>query len=160
MPSLKPIQKNQKDDMKFTFDPAKCDRIFDEFLRNGYIKLSNALPSPEELKRRAWCKWHNFGSHATNNCNVFCQQIQSALNEGRLSLGEMQVGKAPFPMNMLECNNPDVLVQPEQAKSTAEKNVVIGEPRGDEKKYAHLQVALEKDEMGKNKLTITIRPSS
>jgi hypothetical protein len=89
MPSLKPIQKNQKVDMKHTFDPAKCDRIFYESLRNGYIKLSHALPSPEELKRRAWCKWHNSGSHATNDCNVFRRQIQSALNEGRLSLGEM-----------------------------------------------------------------------
>lgn len=28
----KPIQKNRKDDMKFTFDPAKCDKIFDELL--------------------------------------------------------------------------------------------------------------------------------
>jgi hypothetical protein len=63
MPSLKPIQKNRKDDMKFTFDLAKCDRIFDELLRNEYIKLSHALPSSEELKRRAWCKWHNSRSH-------------------------------------------------------------------------------------------------
>ena len=47
MPSLKSIQKNQKDDMKFTFDPAKCDRIFNELLRNGYIRLSHALPSHE-----------------------------------------------------------------------------------------------------------------
>ena len=89
MPSLKPIQKNRTDAMKFTFDLAKCDRIFDELLRNGYIKLSHALPSPEELKRRAWSKWHNSRSHATNDCIVFCRQIQSALNEGRLSLGEM-----------------------------------------------------------------------
>ena len=74
-PSLKPIQKNRKDDMKFTFNPAKCDRIFDELLRNRYIKLSHALPSPEELKRRAWCKWHNSESHATIDFNVFHRQI-------------------------------------------------------------------------------------
>ena len=72
MPSLKPIQKNRTDAMKFTFDLAKCDRIFDELLRNIYIKLSHALPSPEELKRRAWCKWHDYRSHTTNDCNVFC----------------------------------------------------------------------------------------
>lgn len=81
-PCLKPIQKNRKDDMKFTFDPAKCEIIFDELLRNGYIKLSHALPSPEELKRRAWCKWHNSVSHAANDCNVFHSQLQSVLNEG------------------------------------------------------------------------------
>ena len=72
----------------------------------------------------------------------------------------MQVDKAPFPVNVLECNRPTVLVWPEQAKSTTGNNVVIGELRRDEKKYAHRQVALEKDDMGKNKLTITIRPSS
>jgi hypothetical protein len=38
--------------------------------------------------------------------------------------------------------------------------VVIGEPRRDEKKYPRHQVALKKDEMDKNKLTITIGPSS
>lgn len=58
-PSLKPIQKNWQED-KFTCDPTKCDFIFDEFLKNGYIKLSHALPSLEELKRRSYSKWHNY----------------------------------------------------------------------------------------------------
>jgi hypothetical protein len=52
------------------------------------------------------------------------------------------------------------LVRPEQAKSTSGKNVVIGEPRRDEKKDVRRQVAFKKDEMGKNKLTITIGTSS
>jgi hypothetical protein len=82
--------------MKFTFDPAKCDRIFDELLKFGYIKLSHTFPSIEELKRRAYCKWHNSFSHVTNDCNVFHRQVQSALNEGRLSLTEMEVDKVPF----------------------------------------------------------------
>ena len=30
-PSLKPIQKNRQNGMKFTFDVSKCDSIFDEF---------------------------------------------------------------------------------------------------------------------------------
>jgi len=62
-------------------------------------------------------------------------------------------------VNVLECNNSVVLVWPKQAKSTVRKNVVIGEPRRDEKKDVR-QVAFKKDEMGKNKLTITIGPSS
>jgi hypothetical protein len=62
-------------------------------------------------------------------------------------------------MNVLECNNPAILVQPDQAKSTVGKNVMIHEPRKDEKKNARCQVALEKDEMDKNKMTITIGPS-
>ena len=50
VPSLKPIQKNRQDELKFTFDVSKCDRIFDELLKNGNIRLSHAIPSPDELK--------------------------------------------------------------------------------------------------------------
>ena len=71
VPSLKPIQKNRQEEPKFTFDVSKCDRIFDELLKNGNIRLSHAIPSPDELKRHAYCKWHNSTSHATNDCNVF-----------------------------------------------------------------------------------------
>ena len=31
--SLKTVQKNRQDNIKFTFDVSKCDRIFDELLR-------------------------------------------------------------------------------------------------------------------------------
>ena len=82
VPSLKPIQKNRQEEPKFTFDVSKCDRIFDELLKNGNIRLSHAIPSPDELKRHAYCKWHNSTSHATNDCNVFRRQVQSAINEG------------------------------------------------------------------------------
>ena len=70
--------------MKFTFDVSKCDRIFDELLRLGHIKINHVIPPLEELKRRAYCKFHNSHSHATNDCNVFRRQVQSAMNEGRL----------------------------------------------------------------------------
>src|SRR4051812_9363509 len=40
---LKPIHKNRDDDMKFTFNIAKCDRIFDALLQAKYIKISHAL---------------------------------------------------------------------------------------------------------------------
>jgi hypothetical protein len=36
--SLKPIHRNRRDEMKFTFDVSKCDKIFDELLSNGKIK--------------------------------------------------------------------------------------------------------------------------
>ena len=71
VPSLKPIQKNRQEELKFTFDISKCDQIFDELLKNGNIRLSHAIPLPEELKRHAYCKWHNSTSHATNDFNVF-----------------------------------------------------------------------------------------
>ena len=78
--ALKPIHKNRQDE-KFTFDVSKCERIFDELYRIGYVKMSHTLPPLEELKRRAYCKFHNTFSHATNDCNVLRRQIQSAINE-------------------------------------------------------------------------------
>jgi hypothetical protein len=58
-PSLKPIHKNRGEEIKFTFDFSKCDRIFDELLKFGYIRINYTLPSADELKRRAYCKYHN-----------------------------------------------------------------------------------------------------
>jgi hypothetical protein len=74
--SLKPVQKNRKEEMKFMFDVSKCDRIFDELLCLGQIKITHVIPPLEKLKRRAYCKFHNSHSHATNDCNVFRRQVQ------------------------------------------------------------------------------------
>jgi hypothetical protein len=82
--SLQPVQKKRQVEVKFTFNVGKCDKIFDELLKNGNIKINHIVPSADELKRRAYCKWHNSFSHATNDCNVFRRQIQSAINERRL----------------------------------------------------------------------------
>ena len=99
--ALKPIHKNRQDE-KFTFDVSKCERIFDELYRIGYIKISHAVPPLEELKQRAYCKFHNTFSHATNDCNVLRRQIQSDINEGRLIILTMQIDQNPFRMHMLE----------------------------------------------------------
>ena len=55
--SLKPIHKDRQE--RFTFDVSKCERLFDELYKNGYIKMSHVIPPLEELKRRAYCKFHN-----------------------------------------------------------------------------------------------------
>jgi hypothetical protein len=74
----------QKEKVKFTFNIAKCDKIFDELLKNDNIKLSHIIPAVEELKGRIYFKWHGSFLHDTNDCVVFRRQIQSAINEGRL----------------------------------------------------------------------------
>jgi hypothetical protein len=66
---------DKKNEVKCTFNVAKFDRIFDELLKSGNIKVTHIIPPLDELKRRAYCKWHNSCSHATNDCNVFRQQI-------------------------------------------------------------------------------------
>jgi hypothetical protein len=48
--SLKPIPKNRHDEVKYTFDVFKCDRIFDELAKLGKIKFSHTIPSVDELK--------------------------------------------------------------------------------------------------------------
>jgi hypothetical protein len=100
--SLQPVQKNWQEEIKFTFNVAKCDRIFDEILKNGNIKLTHTIPPMDELERRAYCKWHNYFSHATNDCNVFRRQIQSAINESQLVFQEMQVDTQQFHVNTIE----------------------------------------------------------
>jgi hypothetical protein len=66
--------------MKFTFDVAKRDKIFDELHKAGCIKMSHTIP-PLDCNI-AYFRWHNSFSHATNDCNIFCRQVQLAINEG------------------------------------------------------------------------------
>jgi hypothetical protein len=40
------------------------------------------LPSLGELKKKKWCKWHSTSLHHTNECKVFKQQIQLAIEQG------------------------------------------------------------------------------
>ena len=98
-------------------------------------------------------------SHATNDCNVFRRQVQSAINEGRLVLSEMQIDKAPFPVHTLELNNPKVLIWPEQAERAKGKNVVIGDPRSMDTsdKILTREVIKEKTDDGKDTLKIIVR---
>jgi hypothetical protein len=69
--SLQSVQKNRQKEVKFTFIVAKCDKVFDELLKSGNIKINHTMPSAKELKRRAYRKCHNSFSHAINDCNVF-----------------------------------------------------------------------------------------
>jgi hypothetical protein len=88
--SLKPASKSRQDEMRYTFNVAKCDRIFDYLLQAKQIKLPSAhvIPSLEQLKKHVYCKWYNSYSHATNACNVFRLEVQSPINEGRLKFAE------------------------------------------------------------------------
>jgi len=76
----------QKEPEKFAFNITKADRIFDLLLQEGQIKLSpnHVIPSTEELKKIKYCKWHNATSHSTNECKVFRQQLQSAIESRRI----------------------------------------------------------------------------
>jgi hypothetical protein len=117
------------------------------------------MPPLDEIKRRAYCKYHHSYSHA-NDCNVFRRKIQSAINEGRLVLHEKQVEKNPFPINTMELHQPKVLVRPHQVEATKGKNVVVGEANPDLRgKELTREVAYVKTPDGKETFKITVKAS-
>jgi hypothetical protein len=119
------------------------------------------VPSVDELKRWAYCKWHNSFSHTTNDCNVFRRQIQSAINEGQLKFQEMQVDTEPFPMNMIDFEGKKVLIRPNTADKGKGKEIVIGNAREADgnHKISCRKVVAEKTPDGGETLKVTITAS-
>jgi hypothetical protein len=160
--SLHPVQKKRQKEVKFTFNVGKCDKIFDELLKSDNIKINYTIPFADELKRRAYCKWHNSFSHATNDCNIFRRQVQSAINEDRLKFREMQVDTEPFPMNMTSFDDKKVLVRPNAANKGKGKVIIIDDPRETDEntRISCKKVVVEKTPEGGQTLKITITASN
>jgi hypothetical protein len=76
----------QREPERFTFDITKANRIFDLLLQESQIKLSpnHVIPSAQELRKIKYYKWHNATSHSTNECKVFRQQLQLAIEFGTI----------------------------------------------------------------------------
>jgi hypothetical protein len=159
--SLQLIQKKRQEEVNFTFNVGKCDKIFDELLKNGNIKINHSVPSTDELKRRAYCKWHNSFSHATNDCNVFCRQIQSTINEGRLKFQEMQIDTEPFLMNTIDFEGKKVLIRPNTTDKGKCKEIVIGNTREADENHKNScrKVVAKKTPDGEETLKVTITTS-
>jgi hypothetical protein len=84
----------------FDFDESKVELIFDLLLRKKQLKLPEChkFPTAQELQGRLYCKWHHLFTHNTNDCKELRWQIQSAIEQGRLILGQftMKVDTQPF----------------------------------------------------------------
>jgi hypothetical protein len=156
--SLQSVQKKRQEEVKFTFNVSNCDKIFDELLKNGNIKIDYTVPPADELKRRLYCKWHNSFFHATNDCNVFRRQIQSAINEGRL---KFQGDTEPFPMNMIDFKGKRVLIRPSTTDKGKDKEVIIGNAREADgnNKISCRKVVAKKTPDGGETLKVTITTS-
>jgi len=80
-------------------------------LEKGQIKLigNHRIPSAEELKKKSYCKYRNSNTHNTNDCKVFRDIVQQAINKRRIRLektkGGMGIGH-PFPTNMVASSFP------------------------------------------------------
>jgi hypothetical protein len=91
----------------FDFDESKVEHIFDLLLREKQLKLpeGHKFPTAQELQGRPYCKWHHLFTHTTNDYKELRRQIQSAIEQGRLILGQftMKVDTRPFSsVNMVE----------------------------------------------------------
>ena len=86
----------------YDFDVTKSDKLFDFLLEKGQIKLpdNHVMLPPKQLKNKKFCKFHNATSHSTNECRIFRQHIQRAIQQGRLKFDtprKMKVDDNPFP---------------------------------------------------------------
>ena len=84
------------------FDVTKLDKLFDFLLEKGQIKLpdNHVMLSPKQLKNKKFCKFYNATSHFTNECRIFRQHMQKAIQQGRLKFDtprKMKVDDSPFP---------------------------------------------------------------
>jgi hypothetical protein len=91
----------------FDFDKSKVEHIFDLLLRGKQLKLpkGHKFPTTQELQGRPYCKWHQLFTHITNDYKELHRQIQSAIEQGQLILGQfaMKVDTQPFSgVNMVE----------------------------------------------------------
>jgi hypothetical protein len=80
-------QNNRLRKKRYTFDMNKCDQMFDILLQEDHIRSldHHDMPSLSDIGKSDYCKWHGVLTHNTNECNVFHRQIQSAIDEGRLT---------------------------------------------------------------------------
>ncbi|KAK1670850.1 hypothetical protein QYE76_059009 [Lolium multiflorum] len=90
----------------------ETEQIFDLLLKEKQLTIPEGLkfPTVQELNGKPYCKWHNSLSHATNDCRVWRQHIQAAIEKGRLIFNQyaMKVDTQPFPaVNMVECTYPE-----------------------------------------------------
>ena len=91
------------------------------------IKLSanHVILPPDQLKNKKFCKFHNTTSHSTNECRIFRQHIQRAIQQGKLKFDtprKIKVDDNPF---LRDQNMVDVKLLKEKTKvltSTREKN--------------------------------------
>jgi len=89
------------------------------------------IPSVEELKRMRYCKWHNATSHDTNECKVFRQQLQSAIESGRIKFDSskaqkpMKIDQHPFPTNMLDAKGKGLIQEGANSGRPPRSSIVI-----------------------------------
>ena len=76
--------------VQYTFEVAKTEEIFYFLMKEKFITFpkDHQIPNKEELRGKAYCKYHNSWNHTTNACWGFRNVIQDKINKGILKFFE------------------------------------------------------------------------
>jgi hypothetical protein len=155
----------QREEMRYTFDVSKCDHLFDLLLQRGVIRLieGHVIPSADIPVKKTYCKWHDSYSHTTNESIYFLWQVQLAINNGRLTLGDgvkMKLDMDSFPVCRVKLEHKKILVHTDQAKTTKNKSMVIFDDlRNRMIKPHNLEIGVWKENV-QRKPTKRVKPTS
>ena len=138
----KKISKANQIAREYSFDLTKADEIFDALIKNGQIKLSDyhVIPPPEDQAGKEYCKWHNSWIHTTNNCVIFRNVIQKAIDDGKLLFPG--IGKAVM-IRMMSPRIPYNMIFPKDIKVLSPKK---GEPWTPDLPQVRVELKLPEEE--------------
>ena len=127
-----PVQVNQRwmKTLKeaYDFDISKSDKLFEFLVKEGRIKLpeNHSMRRPDWVKTGKYCGFHDMITHNINDCRIFKQQIQRAIQQGLLKFNNnMKVDKEPFPAGMVAFDS--CMVSASDPKGKAPMKVLTSE---------------------------------
>jgi hypothetical protein len=136
--TLNPVlQNNQQNKIRYTFYISNCNEIFHILVFEKRIRIpaDHVISSSKELGKCAYCKWHDSFPNTTCDCNVFCRQLQLAIDEcwlmfrDHLNTGWQASHSQILPKGVINLEGKKINVRPSQAETTKGKIVIIGESR-------------------------------
>ena len=89
--------------IQYTFEVVKIEEIFDFLVKEKFMTFlkDHRIPNKDELRGKAYYKYHNSWNHTTNACWGFRNVIQDRINKGILKFPykkkAMEINEDPFP---------------------------------------------------------------
>ena len=96
------------------------------------MSTSHVILPPDQLKNKKFYKFHNTTSHSTNECRIFRQHIQRAIQQGKLKFDtpqKMKVDDNPFPRDQNMVDAKFVKGKTKVLTSTRAKETKIIDPK-------------------------------
>ena len=90
--------------VQYTFEVVKIEEILDFLVKEKFITFlkDHRIPNKDELRGKAYCKYHNSWNHTTNACWGFRNVIHDRINKGILKFPDkkeaMAIDEDSFPL--------------------------------------------------------------